>query len=77
MQNHDILIRRKIGVSTQGEGTREFFTLHRHPSEQKLGGPWDDEQFACAKAQEMALADGCTAWLESAAAPGTFHNLPD
>jgi hypothetical protein len=77
MQAHDILIRRQTAVTTSRDAAREFFTLHRYPTGECLGGPWDDEHFARAKGLERGEADHGDVWLETSCGSGTFQLISE
>ena len=65
MQEGDILIRRHAGHRPAGR--REFFTLDRFPSNERIAGPFPSEQVATREALARAARDACDAWLQ---APG-------
>ena len=64
MENNDILIKRSVVSSFGDADTRAVFTLHVHPSEERIAGPYDSESVARARALGLARRDGCNVWVE-------------
>jgi hypothetical protein len=66
IQDNDLLIRCQIGASTQGEGNRLFYTLHRVPTNEKVGGPFATKDSAIEIALGRGQEQGVDVWLQIA-----------
>jgi len=77
MQANDILIKRQIGTSTQSDGVREFYTLHRYPNGERFAGPWNDERHARDEGRRHGEADGVGFWLEDGPDTNNYHLISD